>query len=95
MFTCTVFQLLPGGPCEDYCYRYKTLGAACPAAPMYEDAILATERNAAAVAPVLSWLRHADAKTGSTPLQRLYETGWSGWHPDNGIGFAISTDPDP
>lgn len=92
-FVCEAMQLLPGGPCEDYAYRFKQLGRACAGAPDKDAAMSSlrrrVEEHARGMHPaVAAWLASVDA-AGLCPVQRLFLAGWSGWEPATGLGFRL------
>lgn len=71
-------QLLPGGPCEDYVYRFRTLGR--------------LREPFAACGDAAEWWRTRVAREDLAPETwpcDFAETGWSGWHPRSGVGCRL------
>lgn len=94
MFVCEAMQLLPGEPCEEYAYRFKQLGCACEIVADKDTAMCTLRRNVEAHArnmhpSVAAWLTCTDA-AGLCPVQRLFQSGWSGWEPATGLAFRLS-----
>lgn len=84
MYTAFVVQLLPGGPCEDYVYRFRQLG-------MYEQ-MFATREEAHA------WWRNCveGSVAGLAPWPHDFcGTGWSGWHPYSKVGVRLREEDFP
>ncbi len=90
MHTCAVFQLLPGDACEEYCYRYKILGAASSSGDDYAQVVRDIVEKTAAISVLHTWLQTPN-RSHHTPAERLLRTGWSGWHEPTGIAFSMQS----
>lgn len=77
MYHAQIFKLLPGGPCEDYVYRFRVLGR-------YESEF-DTKKAAAA------WWENCvqDIEFDSSWPHDFAKSGWSGWHKESGVGIRL------
>lgn len=78
MYEAHVHKLLPGGPCEDYVYRFKVLGR-------YESRFDTKEQADA------WWRNCVDGIEGGASRwpHDFTDRGWSGWHPESGVGVRL------
>ncbi len=89
---CNAYQLLPGGPCPDYAYRYLALGTCeLPRAGSWSTALLVRLQQAerpssqarSAAEKLEKWIR--------ATAERLQRSHRSGWEPHTGVCFVLES----
>lgn len=75
-----VQELLPGGPCPEYTYRFKTHG----------------HLSFISMKDAIQWWTEDGSKSTEWPKQSVNFplTGWTGWNKDN-MGLRLSSSPAP
>ena len=83
-------ELVPGQPCEDYVYRYKTVGRLGHSCPTQQDAIQLCKRLLRSDVGVI---RDFCVRDDGVVLWNLGAAGWSAWYPRTKRCVRISREP--